>query len=280
MGVRRNLTVVWTMPNYYDFKEAKIGSFALTTPSTRYVKVQDAYTFNGITETVGYHYRTFIESRGYRFPRKGAPDYPIAYPYYARVGMLPNACYIDIRRAFQQIGLSYGMDCWFKEGLAFGYGEQLPDSALFNEVKTARGLLITAHGAKGSYTQWKNQELETISFQNTHYAPYLRYAIWRTLHSIMSRIKPFAYYVHTDGAIVNTNLLSRVEKILSEAHLLYSIKYTGLAHVKGVGNYRIGEHSSGLYHLRVKPTSNDYILSDEYDKWWLDRYIEGVELRS
>lgn len=269
------LVEVHTLPNYKGFNYARIGSFSLSTYDNRYVEEKDVYEFNGERNTVPGHYRNFID--GVQFYRKNAPAYPLSYPYYAQPIVLPSAVYLDLRCAFQQIALSFGYEVWYKEGKAISYGQTIPDSPMFKQIKVSRGLLVTAHGEKARFTEWKNKKLSAISFPNNYHAPYLRYAIWRTLHSLMNAVKPYIFYCHTDGVIMNSAFLSRVEKIWSRYHVNYAIKSAGHALVYGVGSYQVGELATIN---RSHGGAKDFIISDEYDSWWLDKFVQGYERRS
>jgi len=279
MGRGYDIRVVKDLPHYYSFDECKIGAFAITSGYTKYCEVQNALFYNNRLDTIGGHYRTIISDRKIRFPKKNPPPDNVTYPYKANAVQLPYGVYIDLRSAFQKIACVYGYETWFQEGQALQYGVSIPDEQLFNDCKTARGLLVTAHGKQGRFTQWRNHELTTVHFSNEHYAPFLRYAIWRTLHLIMGKIAPFCHYVHTDGAIVNINLLYRVEKILDGMHLEYAVKLSGNTHIKGVGCFRIGEAETANFNNRHLNKSRQNIITDEYDGWWMRRFMDGMGMR-
>ena len=266
------------LPDFRLFNTAKLGSFSLTSPNIRYIALEDVIEYNDKADTSGVHYRDFIQDNGITFPKKSAPELDISYPYFSHAACIPSALYVDIRRAYKQLACAYGMDCWFKQGKSIGYGDDTPKSELFNVDKISRGLLVTGHYEFSRYTLWSNNDLTTVRFKNQHYAPYLQYAIWRTLHAIMSKLRPFIYYAHTDGVIINQRMLSRVDKILTRYHLEYTIKDYGSAHIKTTGTYKIGERETFNY-SRNKTKSTDYILSDEYDDWWLKMFVQGVEKR-
>lgn len=273
MGLQ--LVEVERIPDFRSFRYARIGAFALSTYNLRYVPTENLYDYNNTRDTISVHYREAI--RDIRFFKKNAPSYPLSYPYFAFPIVLPSSAYIDMRGAFQQIALSYGYEVWYKEGKAFSYGTTLPDFPFLSEVKVSRGLLITAHAEKARYTEWKDGRLTTKSFPNQQYAPYLRYAIWRTLHSLMNAVKPYVFYCHTDGIIVNTAFLHRVEKIWDAYHVKYAIKSSGRGVIRGVGSYDVGE-------LRTRNLScggyRDNIITDDLDSWWLDKFVKGIERRN
>lgn len=266
------------LPDFQQFNYARLGAFSLSTHSIKYIALEDVCEYNNLRETVAYHYRDFIARHDIKFPRKKAPDATIAYPYFAKTSRLPSAMYLDIRRAFQQIALSIGFNVWFKEGKAFGYGDNTPNEPLFSEQKTARGLIVSGHGEKARYTEWKYGKLETKSFANSNYAPYLRYAIWQILHAIMVKLKPFIYYAHTDGVIINSRMIERVDKIFQRYNIQYAIKHEGSAIIKGVGCYKIGDYQTGTFNLNGWQ-SKDFIIESEYTDWWLEKFVKGQTLR-
>lgn len=267
------------LPDYTSFYYARMGSFSLSTNAVKYIAFEDVVDYDGIQETSGAHYRRFLQTRIDRLPRRNAPDLDISYPYYAKATSIPSALYVDIRRAYQQIVKSFGMEVWYKEGKAIGYGETIPDTALFDVDKISRGLLVTGHNKESRYTLWQNGTLKTVSFSNQYFAPYLQRAIYRTLHAIMSKVKPLVFYAHTDGFIINHRMLPRIDKILTQYNFEYAIKDYGAASIKTTGTYKIGERETFNY-ARNKPRSSDYIVSDDRDDWWLKMYVQGIEKRA
>lgn len=278
MGGKIEKVICERLPDYRLFNTAKLGSFSLTSPNIRYIALEDVVEYNDKADTSGVHYRDFIESLNTHFPKRNAPTLDFSYPYFAHASHIPMALYVDIRRAYRQIALSYGLDVWYKQGVSIGFGDSVPNTELFEVDKIARGLLVTGHAEFSRYTLWRDNGLSTVQFKNPYHAPYLRYAIWRTLHAIMAKIKPFIYYCHTDGVIINHRMLDRVDKILTRYHLEYAIKDYGKAHIKTTGTYKIGDRET-LNYNRNRAHSTDYILSDEYDDWWLKMFVKGVELR-
>jgi hypothetical protein len=278
MGVKIDKVIVDRLPDFRTFNTAKLGSFSLTSPNIRYIAVEDAVEYNDKIDTTGVHYRDFITDYGIKFPKKNAPSLEFSYPYYAHSAHIPMACYVDIRRAYKQVACAYGMQVWFKEGVSIGMGDDTPQIELFNFDKVARGLLVTGHGKFSKYTLWKHGVLDTVKFENPNYAPYLQYAIWRTLHAIMAKLKPFVYYAHTDGVIANHRMLPAIDAILTRYHFEYAIKDTGKAHIKTTGTYKIGSRET-LNYNKHGHKSTDYILSDDRDDWWLKMFANAVEKR-
>jgi hypothetical protein len=240
MGGKIDKVIVERLPDFRLFNTAKLGSFSLTSPNIRYIAIEDVVDYEDKQDTSGVHYRDFLVDRDAHFPRKNAPALDISYPYYAKSGSLPSGIYVDLRRAYQQITCAIGMEVWYKEGKAYGIGSTVPDTQLFEIDKISRGLLVTGHYEQARYTLWKDNDLRTVTFKNVYYAPYLQFAIWRILHAIMTKVKPFVYYVHTDGMIINHRMLTRVDKILSRYHLKYAIKDYGETTIKTTGTYKIG----------------------------------------
>lgn len=271
--------VVPTLPDFTNFNYARLGAFSMSTNSVKYIASEDAVIYNGEEETVAYHYRKSIEDRNIHFPRKNFTPNGLSYPYYAYGARIPMGVYVDIRRAFQQIASTIGYEVWFREGKAFAYGETMPDVALLSQYKTARGLLVSGHSKESRYALWQYGKITDVKFQNKNYAPYLRYAIWRILHAVMTKLKPFVYYVHTDGVIINPRMMSRVDKIMSRYHLEYAIKHTGPTTVKAVGAYKIGDYESGTFQ-RASFVSRDNIIDDEHTDWWLEQFVSTYERRT
>lgn len=277
MGREVMTLVVNRLPNYRDFYYARFGSFSLSTNSIRYVAQEDAIDYENKIDTVGGHYRTFLDNLATRYPTRKAPEQRINYPYFARAARLPMAVYVDLRSAYLQIARVVGYEVWFREGCHFAPGLSTPSAKLFEDYKVARGLLVSAHYPKARYTEWKNGNLTDVRFFNTHNAPFFQYAIYSILHAIMSKVKPFSYYVHTDGAIINHRMLNRVEKILYQYGFSYSIKHVGAAHIKTTGAYRIGDYTSGLYDLARARSSDN--IRDEYADWWLEQFTSTIGIR-
>lgn len=267
------------LPDYRTFNYARLGAFSLSTNSIRYLAQEDTIIYENKQDTPSSHYRKYIEDNKITFPSKKFNYDGLSYPYFAQSARVPMALYIDMRSAYKQITSAYGFEVFYEQGKLLALGTTTPDNELFTMSKICRGLLVTAHNRQASFTEWKNSRLAMVKFNNKNYAPYLQYAIWRTLHAVMSKLRPFIYYCHTDGVIANHRMLPRIDKILSRYHIQYVIKEQGSAVIKTTGCYRIGEHQTANFNM-FHHQSTDYIISDEYDDWWLTKFTKAVEYRN
>lgn len=265
------------LPAFFLFNRAIVGSFSLSTGKERYILNETAYDFNGYRETPSHHFGEICKE--IRFARKGANfNSTVPYPYKAIRFRHPACVYMDISAAYYQIASVYGLECSWKEGKHFAYGETDPGIA-FRENKLIRSLLVSGTGLQSTMKEWKNHDFTTRKYPNKLYAPYLRSAIVRTLHAIQSRLDRYTIYGHTDGFIIRLSDLQTVSSILESYHLRYTIKYTGRASIYGVGMYRIGDHQT-----RNNPSSRSRNQGDRsnirehFDDWWLNVFRRGVEL--
>lgn len=266
--------IVKRLPHYGKFDYARLGYFSLTTKDTKFISEEDAITIDGLTETPGYFFGQFM--KGLWCAKQKIPSDNLSYPYKAIPGKCPNAVYIDIRHAFRQIAIAFGMEVFIEEGLSVAYGESLPNTPAFNN-KIVRGLLVTGVDKTGSYQEWINRDIRTVKFSNPNYAPHLSYCIWSVLHAVQSVLSPFTIYGHTDGFIVPRRHVERVTTTLSEYGFNYTVKGTGFTEVYGVGNYRVGHTRTRTNFRTDKPR---IYVRDDNSKWWLNAFAKGVSLRA
>lgn len=267
--------IVNRLPHYGLFERARLGYFSLTTPETKFISREDSLTIEGETETPGYFFGKFMRPL---WTGKKAPGHwtQLHYPHKAIPGKFPGALYVDIRHAFRQIASAFGVEVFIHEGKMCAYGETTCETPCFDN-KICRGLLVTGTGPKGSYQEWINHDLRTVTFSNPGYAPHVRYAIWATLHAIQAVVNPYTIYAHTDGFIIPNRHAAQVFRILDQTGFRYSVKYSGCGEIYGTANYRIGNHRSATTNRDVDTRSN---IREENSNWWLAKFSTGLGLRN
>lgn len=262
-----------TLPAYFLFDYAKLGSFALTTKKERYILDEYAINYEGKIETPGHHFSTICKNIS--FPKKTQYSDNLSYPYRAIPCKYPYCFYIDVRRAFAQITQVFGLDCSHREGRYMAFGTT-PLPEIFNDSKIMRALLISGVGPKSTLQEWKNGQLTKRQFPNRNHAPMLSRAILGFLHAVASELSPFTLYHHTDGFIIRYIHLRRVCDWLDRHGILYSIKAEGITEVYGVGSYRIGEQRTRNHHIQQQSHSN---IWGDCAGWWLRQWDRGKALR-
>lgn len=266
--------IVNRLPHYGRFEYARLGYFSLSTKDIKFISRDDSVTVGQETETPGYFFGQFI--KGVWTAKRSDNLIELSYPYRAIPGKFPAGVYIDIRHAFRQIMLVFGMEVFIREGKMCAYGETLPTAPCFNN-RICRGLLVTGVSKNGSFQEWKDHDLRTVHFSNPYYSPHVRYTIWAALHAVQTYLAPYSLYAHTDGVIVPARHEERIGRMLCEIGLNYTVKHRGAGEIYGVSNYRIGHHRSLTTNRDNHSRSN--IREDNY-KWWLDQIVKGVSLRN
>lgn len=257
------------LPDYHPFQYASLGNFSISTREDKYVKISDAILHNGIAETPPYHFRK--EFGDMHTPKSNAPMC-LPYPYYSIPGRYPYSYYLDIRKAYLQIAARYGGEVRAIPGKSIAYGYSCFSSDLFRVSRVARGLLVTGTNEKIRSTIWEKGDYSLLERKNSLYSPHLRAVIMNTLHAIAYVLKPYVVYWHTDGLIVPSFFLSRVERILQSFDFQYAIKGEGETIIHGVGSYVIGSLSTLA--IKHSQTRKDGII--EYDHlWYLSRFAKS-----
>jgi len=269
----RRYTLVQRLPAYFLFEKCTLGSVSLTTKDERYIINEFAINAHGEIETPSHHFSQICKT--ITFPKKNCPDDKISYPYKFIPCRIPYAFYLDISKAFAQIASAIGMECQYREGRYMAFGSTIPEQ-LFNESKMMRALLVSGTGKMSSMQTWSNHELSRHEFYNRNFAPYLRQAIIKTLHAVQAMVSRYSVYAHTDGFIIPYWHFSRVCKLLDERRLHYSIKGEGITEIYGHGSYRIGDKHTKIYNHRQKEKT---YIDNSFEKFWLDSYVRGLELR-
>jgi hypothetical protein len=269
--------IVDELPPYYSLNgKWKIGNFAYRGDEITLFDKNLCFDYGGEFNTPSSHFRRYIKH--VQFSKKNPPD-TLSYPYYALPIKLPEAVYLDISQAFRQIGNVLGSETHWKETQHFSFGEHTYNSPLF-DVKLMRGMLVSATNEKGSITSWNSDTHELVSkrFENSHYAPHFRTGILRILHAVAASLLPYIVYWHTDGMILPTYNLSKVENILSHWGLDTKVKDFGLTTVKQRGVYSIGNHQTSQF-FRFKMKSSLYVNSQNY-RWFMSQFQKGKSLRN
>lgn len=269
----KELVITDTLPAYFLFDYAIMGSFALTTKQTRYILDEYVVTLNGEQNTPGHHFSKVCNE--ITFPRTKHYHDSLSYPFKAIPCKHPYCFYVDIRHAFAQIAEVVGIDCSNREGRYMAFGTTtLPE--VFEDSKIMRALLISGTGKESSITEWKNHDILTRRFPNRNHAPMLQRAIFGVLHAIASKLSPYTIYHHTDGFIVRHSHIDTVKNWLDERGILHSIKGEGVTQVYGSGSYRIGELATRNKAFQSTTTGN---IRDDFSDWWIKQWERGKELR-
>lgn len=269
MGARLLINRVEELPSYYDMKYAVLGNFSLSTRQEKYIKEDDGITLNETFETPPYHFRKLMG-----VVDTAKRDFPNAhnYPYYAIPGRWPYSFYVDIRRAYLQIAHAYGGETYIKPPLAVGYGEYRFDNDAWSRFRILRGLIVSGTGQEIKSTIWEDGNYHVQAHKNTLFSPHLRASVMNTLHAIAHVCKRYVIYWHTDGCIVPSMYLRKVEDILTRYGFTYAIKAEGETVVYGVGSYTIG----GATTLTSKTMGKrrEYILEDN-PLWYLTKFAKS-----
>jgi hypothetical protein len=267
------------LPDFHQFNQAILGSFSLIAGkgknAVKYLEQHSCFSYHDVFETPSFHFRRWASK--VQFPKRDAYPFP-SYPYLSKVSQTPYAFYLDIRQAYLQLARVWGAECYIVPEKCACYGENTLNEALFVDHKVVRGLLITGLSREGHYTKWIDQKLQTVKFSNSSHAPHLRGAIMCTLHAIMADCLPFILYAHTDGMIVPSWHLERVQALLSQWGLIHAIKHEGFAHITGVGSYRIGSFATETYRRNLYSGTQSNIWIESKD-WWKQKYITGLNRR-
>jgi hypothetical protein len=263
------VTLVDTLPSYYDMDYAILGNFSLSTKELKYVAMEDALEYAGKIDTPPYHFRKTMEQGEYA--KRGDIE-AHSYPYYAIAGRWGYCYYVDIRRAYLQIARRFGSDVHYKAGAFIGYGEYTFSDELFEVSRIARGLLVSGTSKEIRQTEWYNGNYHQTKRHNSLFAPYLRAAIMNTLHAIAYICKRYVVYWHTDGCIVPSVYLDKLCKCLDTYGLIHAIKHEGNTQVYGVGSYTVGEYST-LTPKVIQPRK-DHIIEDN-PLWYLVKFAKS-----
>lgn len=237
MGSKLTVVRVDELPSYYPMPYAVIGNFSLSTKGEKFIRNEDGINIDGHFETPPYHFRRIM---GDIETAKREPPYVHSYPYYCIPGRWPYSFYVDIRRAYLQIASRYGGETFIKPPYTIGYGEYRFTDEVWQRYRILRGLLVSGTNQEIKSTIWSDGNYHVSTHKNTLFSPHLRGCVMNTLHAIAHACRRYVIYWHTDGCIVPSLYLSKVEDILKRYRLTYAIKAEGETVVYGVGSYSVG----------------------------------------
>lgn len=167
-------------------------------------------------------------------------EYPHNPPYMAIRGIYSDMVYIDLKSAYWSIMQIVGWGAEYHHDMIVRR-HPVNDFPYPNE-KLARNSLATVALSGGGQMYKDGQFIETRGKRIVNDG--LFYLINDILHCVAMDMLEFnPVYINTDGFIIPAEHKdSAIDKILNHWGLLATERHAGIAHVYGVGSYRIGEH--------------------------------------
>lgn len=242
MGREISRVIVQYLPEFESWKFGDLGSFSRTKEGEiKYIMEATAINIEGFTETPAFW--VLKDWAGLHIPKtKPKNSEHVKIPFYAVPCSFEKGIYLDIRKAFYQIGKKVGLECMVKDGVLTALGSFDFETGLYENNKLARAMIMSLTGEFSVKQKWDGKAVTVFEYRNRFFAPSLQYAIKATLQSVAQECRNYIAYWHTDGLIVPEFNLNYVTDILDTWRLPYAIKATGQTRIKGCGNYIVGSH--------------------------------------
>ncbi len=246
--------IVDYFPPFTEFKERiylGVNSWSFPDRGERWLKPGGYFvTENGI-QTAGEIARDYLD---YKFPvrlratraQKNSINIHRSAPLYVEPTILEDAAYVDLKGAFWSImslvgwNVDYYPSRWILRGIP-------PDDFPYADIKPARNSLVSC-GLPTPLRMWTGKKVTRRFATNVHINMGLWAFIMDTLHAIASHARELgACYVHTDGYILERWNAPDLINIIESYGLHAGIKASGVGTIIGMGNWKVGEHSTMHY---------------------------------
>lgn len=284
-GWTKNIIEAWFPVTRLD--EATIlGSFVWTqnTTKTKWILKSYAYDIGGGWVTPGDIARDYLALKfPNRKPRISTTQYneivkiPRFAPLACRVGQW-DGIYLDLKSAYWSILKVIGWDVEYRPGKYIGIGQDVRDFPA-EHVKLARNCLVSC-GLPGEMRLWTGKDLIFVKRQNK----YVNLMLWALVQDVLNGLAhdmcyyAGAVYVHTDGYIVPTDRERDAYNVASSWGLVLGEKARGLATVRGIGDYSIGEVQSKR--LETTHPRNHWKIEPHSRNWLRDKFKRLSERRN
>jgi hypothetical protein len=261
----KEILYVDTLPDYTRMRYARYGEFSVMDMDTEYKYINNRYldADTGMLpgDLVVNYFRQFKQRN------KGMP-YKIGVPTYAKPSVYHDAVYIDIRRAYLQIGSVLGFSSSFDEnGNWVLVGDEDFRVDFFDRIKLARGMIYTLTTRIGSARYWLENKGFKKEYPNPLYSQGIQFGLPLILNAIASECYPFMYW-NTDGMIVPSFAYHRIKRVLDSWNLEHSIKFRGTVDVRSVGVYAfnntVPKRKGFGYHMGIQYPDNIRKLKDKF----------------
>lgn len=261
---------------------AIIGSFSITTPTTRFLLSRDAFDYGAGFCTPADIARDYIMSKfGNKRRRittaqyRNFNDQHRAAPIYCAPCYLDHAVYIDIKSAYWSILKAVGWDVDYLPD-AFLRVRSDVDDFPFPDMKLARNCLVSI-GIEGMSTLkiWNDGTISTKTVGNNFVNKNLWSFVMDTLNAIAHQaIALGAVYVYTDGYIIDASKSDALMELIHRWGLTARIKCEGEAHVRAPAAYRVGEYESKPYRMAIRERGHSKLTEFVNRTWLRDRLIK------
>lgn len=187
-------------------------------------------------------------------------------PLYALPCTLPKAYYIDLKSAYWQLLQLGGWDIDYMPARFLSPRSDMYDFPV-PEIKLARNCLVSMGLPSGVNVWLPNYGFDKRSPQKASVNLILWGFIQDVLHGVASDMVQGAgaVYVNTDGYIVPDDRMRDAEAVMESWGLTWSIRWDGIANIRGAGDYDIG--GSFSKRVRTVPRAFSYIKPRAID--WL-----------
>ena len=275
---RQDVQVVAQMPSLYEVQDyVMLGSFSwyYQQAKKRTLLRPFAMLFPEVVATPSDLVRSYLDIKypKLRAMRKQIAAWNVSYnqPLYAQPRTTERGVYVDLKSAYWSIVQVIGWDVDYFPNQWLGRGKSMEDFP-YPDFKLTRNCLVTA-GLVNDRSVWNgyNQTYETARMGNAH----VNNGLWRLSMDVLQGIAADAigsgaFYVHTDGYIVDTGNLDRLQEAIAAWGLQSTIKAAGHTIVHGVGSYSVGEKDTKQ--PKGKPHFFDGVVNLPYHAWLRKRF--------
>lgn len=228
-----------------------VNSWTLPDRGERWLKPGAYYVTDFGIQTAGEIARDYLD---WKFPRrlravreqKASLNLPRSAPLYCSPAVLEAACYVDLKGAFWSImslvgwNVDYYPNHWLVRGTP-------PNDFPYPEIKPARNALVSC-GLPTPLRMWTGKKVARQFRTNLHINMGLWACIMDVLHALASVARQLeAVYIHTDGYILPQWHAETLIEFCQSFGLTASIKARGVGAVIGMGNWKVGDHSTKNY---------------------------------
>lgn len=290
-SIRRKKLEGWTIrtvknfPKLHDLTETTyLGSFSWTQTKskTKYIIARHALDIGGGICTPSDIARDYIASK-WQGKKLRCTKYQYAQfvksrksqPLYAVPVQGIQASYLDLKSAYWQALMLGGWDVDYSRGSFLSVRSSMLDFPC-PHLKLARNTLVSI-GLPSRGNMWiPDKGFKAVggggAYTNLVLYGFIMDFLHNFAHEIITRCD--AIYANTDGYIVPAHNVKKAFDIAHEWGVLLTHRHSGVATVRGVGDYDIGSHVSGRKRLREHGYDN---ITPVRLEWFKRRWLSFAD---
>lgn len=242
---------------------AVIGSFSITTPTTRYMLAKDAFDYGAGFCSPADIARDYLSTKFGKMRRRittnqyrNFMDFHRSAPIYCRPQLIPEASYVDIQGAYWAILQAVGWDVDYLPQRFIRVRSDVRDFP-FPDMKMARNCLVSVGVDPVTNLKiWNDGQLSMRKTGNMFVNKSLWSIVMDTLNAIAyEAVMLGANYVFTDGYIIESSKEQELIRMIASWGLPARVKHRGFTYVLAPAAYAIGSYQSKPYKRAKRPRS-------------------------